>query len=265
MRDECELRARHGFAVEWLDSDAVRERFAFDAPAAILSQEGARVDPYRFASRLLQRLARQGVEIYDRSRVDAIKPGRGGVTLTLENGSTVRAGHLVLAAGYASQQYLRARVARNRSSYAFVTDPLSDASVGALRELLVWESARPYLYLRSTGDGRLVVGGEDDTVDIPDRRDARVNSKAAKLVRKVAKRFPQLQLEPVFSWAGTFAETEDGLPWFGAHRELGPRVLFAMAYGGNGISYSMLGAGLLRAIVERRKHPLQALFAFTRA
>jgi glycine/D-amino acid oxidase-like deaminating enzyme len=187
------------------------------------------------------------------------------VTLTLENGSTVRAGHLVLAAGYASQQYLRARVARNRSSYAFVTDPLSDASVGALRELLVWESARPYLYMRSTGDGRLVVGGEDDTVDIPDRRDARVNSKAAKLVRKVAKRFPQLQLEPVFSWAGTFAETEDGLPWFGAHRELGPRVLFAMAYGGNGISYSMLGAGLLRAIVERRKHPLQALFAFTRA
>ena len=265
LQDEYELRARHGFAVEWLDSDAVRERFAFDAPAAILSQQGARVDPYRFASRLLQRLARQGVEIYDRSRVDAIKPGRGGVTLTLENGSTVRAGHLVLAAGYASQQYLRARVARNRSSYAFVTDPLSDASVGALRELLVWESARPYLYMRSTGDGRLVVGGEDDTVDIPDRRDARVNSKAAKLVRKVAKRFPQLQLEPVFSWAGTFAETEDGLPWFGAHRELGPRVLFAMAYGGNGISYSMLGAGLLRAIVERRKHPLQALFAFTRA
>jgi glycine/D-amino acid oxidase-like deaminating enzyme len=264
MREEFELRARHGFAVEWLEPGAVRERFGFDAPAAILSAQAAFVDPYRFASRLLQRLARNGVGVYDRTRVEQVLPGRGGVTLVTAGGSRVRAGHLVLAAGYASQQYLRARVARNRSSYAFVTDPLSPDTLGALRDTLLWESARPYLYLRSTGDGRLVVGGEDDAVDVPARRDARVDRKAARLVKKVARLFPDLELEPVFSWAGTFAETKDGLPWFGPHEELGPRVLFAMAYGGNGISYSMLGAGLLRAIVERRRHRLRTIFSFGR-
>jgi glycine/D-amino acid oxidase-like deaminating enzyme len=41
-------------------------------------------------------------------------------------------------------------------------------------------------------------------------------------------------------------------------------VQFAMAYGGNGITYSMLGAGLLRALVERRRHPLAGLFSFDR-
>jgi len=41
-------------------------------------------------------------------------------------------------------------------------------------------------------------------------------------------------------------------------------VHFAMAYGGNGITYSMVGAGLLRALIERRKHPLAALFSFAR-
>jgi glycine/D-amino acid oxidase-like deaminating enzyme len=41
-------------------------------------------------------------------------------------------------------------------------------------------------------------------------------------------------------------------------------VHFAMAYGGNGITYSMLGAVLLRALVERRAHPLARLFAFDR-
>jgi glycine/D-amino acid oxidase-like deaminating enzyme len=264
LQAECAARARHGLAVEWLEPAALRERFGFDAPGAILSTQAASLDPYRFASRLLRRLAREGVEIYDRSRVEEIAPLRGGVRLRLASGATIRAGHLILAAGYASQQYLRARVARNRSSYAFVTDPLPAATLGALRDTMVWESARPYLYLRSTGDGRLVVGGEDDAIDLPDRRDARVDRKAAKLVRKVAKRFPNLALEPVFSWAGTFAETPDGLPWFGPHRELGPRVLFAMAYGGNGITYSMLGAGLLRARVERRRHLLQALFGFDR-
>ncbi|PZQ20291.1 MAG: amino acid oxidase, partial [Stenotrophomonas acidaminiphila] len=73
-----------------------------------------------------------------------------------------------------------------------------------------------------------------------------------------------LALTPAFSWAGTFAETEDGLPFFGPHEQWGPRVHFAMAYGGNGITYSMLGAGLLRALIERRKHALWPLFSFQR-
>ena len=129
---------------------------------------------------------------------------------------------------------------------------------------MVWESARPYLYMRTTGDGRLLIGGEDDDIDIASRRDAQVNAKARNLAKQVSKLFPHLPVEPAFAWAGTFAETKDGLPWFGAHKQHGPRVLFAMAYGGNGISYSMLGAGLLRASIERRKHPLARLFGFER-
>ena len=71
-------------------------------------------------------------------------------------------------------------------------------------------------------------------------------------------------IEPAFAWGGTFAETEDGLPWFGSQPRTGPRMLFAMAYGGNGITYSMLGAGLIRAMIERRKHPLSGIFGFDR-
>ena len=110
----------------------------------------------------------------------------------------------------------------------------------------------------------LVVGGEDDAIDLPARRDKRVERKARKLAAKVQALFPSLTLQPAFAWAGTFAETGDGLPFFGAHRQWGPRVLFAMAYGGNGITYSMIGAGLLRAAIERRSHPLAGLFGFGR-
>ena len=88
--------------------------------------------------------------------------------------------------------------------------------------------------------------------------------KARKLAEKVSKLFPDVPVQPAFAWAGTFAETEDGLPWIGASPEHGRRLLFAMAYGGNGITYSMLGAGLIRALVERRKHPLQGIFGFER-
>ena len=109
-----------------------------------------------------------------------------------------------------------------------------------------------------------LVGGDDDDIDIPAKRDAMVDRKARKLADKVSKLFPHVPVQPAFAWAGTFAETADGLPWIGMSPEHGRRLLFAMAYGGNGITYSMLGAGLIRALVERRKHALQDLFGFQR-
>ena len=113
-------------------------------------------------------------------------------------------------------------------------------------------------------DQRLIVGGEDDRIDIPARRDARVDDKAEKLLRRVEKLLPQLPLRIAFAWAGTFAETKDGLPYFGAHEQHGPNVHFAMAYGGNGTTYSLIGAELLRDHFLGKRHPCAALFGFGR-
>lgn len=264
MREECALRARHGFDVDWLERPALREAFGIDAPGAILSALAARVDPYRLAHRLLARLQRQGAAIHDRTTIVDLRTTSRQVELRTADGATLRAGHVVIAAGYASQHWLDRRYARNRSSYAFISDPIDADALGPLADTMVWESARPYLYLRTTGDGRLLVGGEDDAIDIPARRDRRVEGKARTLQKKVQALFPGLEFVPAFSWAGTFAETGDGLPFFGAHRQHGPRVLFAMAYGGNGITYSAIGAGLLRCLIERRAHPLASLFGFSR-
>ncbi|CTP86925.1 NAD(P)/FAD-dependent oxidoreductase [Xanthomonas graminis] len=264
LQQELQLRARHGLDVEWLDAQALRSDYGVEAYGAILSHQAARVDPYRLTYRLLGRALKRGAGVYDRTRITDIQVHGRGATLRTEQGVQVRAAHVVMAAGYASQAWLDQHVARNRSSYAFVSDPLDAAQLGALKDTMVWESARPYLYLRSTGNGRIVAGGEDDSVDIPLRRDARVDGKARKLCRKIAKAMPGLEVQPTFAWAGTFAETADGLPFFGPHPQHGPRMQFAMAYGGNGITYSMLGAGLLRAQIERRAHPLKQLFGFAR-
>jgi glycine/D-amino acid oxidase-like deaminating enzyme len=262
---EYEARRDCGLSVQWLSREALHARFDIQAAGGILSAQAARMDPYRFTSRLFDRLRRRGVSVFDRSCVTHIRPTSRGVVLQTAAGPCVRAAHVVLAAGYAAQQWLDRSVARNSSSYAFVSDPVPAGLLGPLAKTLVWESARPYLYFRSTADGRLLVGGADDAVDVPSRRDRRVETKANKLLARIQAMFPRLgMLRPAFSWAGTFAETDDGLPYFGPHPQWGPRVLFAMAYGGNGITYSMIGAGLLRARIERRRHGLAALFGFER-
>jgi glycine/D-amino acid oxidase-like deaminating enzyme len=264
LRAEFELRERHGFPVRWLDDGALGERYGIDAPGAILSTVAARLDPYRAAWGLLQRLRKGGARVHDRATVAKIEPRTRDVLLATDEGVVVRARHVVVAAGYEAQAWLPRKLARNRSSYALVTDPIPAGLLGRLSRTLVWETARPYLYLRTTADGRMLVGGEDDAVDIPARRDRRVASKAGRLLRKAEALFPALPLRPAFAWGGTFAETADGLPFFGPHPRHGPRVLFAMAYGGNGITYAMAGAGLLRALAERRRHPLAATFGFAR-
>jgi glycine/D-amino acid oxidase-like deaminating enzyme len=260
---EFAMRKAQGFDVRWLDRAALARRYALRAPAAILNRPAAVVDPYRFTHRLLDGLARRGVAVHDRTRVAAVEPTPRGVTLRTDTGHVVRCRHVVVATGYAAQQWLPRKVASNRSSYAYVTDPQPER-LGPWADTLLWETARPYLYMRPTGEGRLLVGGADDAIDVPARRDARVDAKARALARRVGRMFPALDTRPTFSWAGTFAETKDGLPYFGAHPAHGARVLFAMAYGGNGITYSVIGAALLRAAIEGRAHPLAALFGFGR-
>lgn len=263
LRREGGLRQAHGLRSRVLEADALRERFGIDAPVALLSDPAGVVDPYQMTQRLLARVRRRGGRVHDRTAMAGFSPRRGGVSVRTEGGVELRCRHLVIAAGYEGQAHLAQRVARNRSSYAMVTEPVP-GGLGALRECLLWESARPYLYARATADGRLMVGGEDDRIDIPARRDAMVLRKAARLRAKVAALLPHLALEPAFAWGGTFAETVDGLPFFGAHAEHGPRVLFAMAYGGNGIVYSHVGAGLLRDTILGRRHPCARLFSFER-
>lgn len=261
---EFNLRKQCGFSVSWLEPGELSEQFDFQAPAAILSEQAARLDPYRMAYRLFQGLHRRGTQIFDRTAITDLTPHARSVELRTDQGHSIRARWVVIAAGYESQEWLRSRVAQNRSSYALITDPIAEDQLGRLRDTMMWETARPYLYLRTTGEGRLLIGGEDDSVDIAKKRDERMSRKTQTLLRKAQRLFPRLPLSPAFSWAGTFAETKDGLPFFGPHAEHGSRVLFAMAYGGNGITYSMLGAALLRAHIERHAHPLARLFSFER-
>ena len=263
VETEGALRLAHGFKLQVLDRKALSAGFSIDAPCALLSAVAAEVDPYQLCHKLLARIAALGGQVHARTVLEHFENVAGGVRAQLDSGHQVLCKHLVLAAGYETQKWLPERVASNRSSYALVSEVMP-GELNALKNTLVWESARPYLYLRRTGDERLIVGGEDDTVDIAVRRDLRVEKKAARLVKRVKNLFPALDLKVAFAWAGTFAETDDGLPFFGPHETHGPRVHFAMAYGGNGITYSLIGAELLRDSLLGKTHPCAKLFSFAR-
>ena len=104
---------------------------------------------------------------------------------------------------------------------------------------LIWETAEPYLYMRTTKDNRLIVGGEDEDFQNPDKRDDLLRTKIKTLERKFSRLYPEIEFNTEMAWCGTFSSTNDGLPYMGPWKK-GDRTLFALGYGGNGITFSMV-------------------------
>ena len=98
------------------------------------------------------------------------------VRLETDRRCSVMAKHAVFATGYESQEFLPHHIVKLRSTYALASEPLEEFP-GWWERCLIWETLRPYLYLRTTDDNRALVGGEDDDFHSPIRRDRRVASK----------------------------------------------------------------------------------------
>lgn len=263
LAQECELRQAHGFACEWLDARGVDQRFGIVAPGAILSRQGGQVDAYALTHALLQDALKRGVQVFDKTEVTAIEHDDAWVTLQTQYGHSVRASKLIIASGYECSQYLKTHVAKLRSSYALVSEPYHQ-DVLWHENALIWETARPYLYMRTTKDRRVLVGGRDEKFSNPVARDRLLGRKTKALVRDFETLFPSLApLRVDYSWAGTFAETEDGLPYIGSVPEH-PHTTFALGFGGNGITFSQIAAETIQGAAQGRVHPDAHIFGFGR-
>ena len=82
-------------------------------------------------------------------------------------------------------------------------------------------------------------------------------------MKKFARLFPEMPLEVAYAWAGTFGETKDGLAYIGVHRRF-PHTFFALGYGGNGITFSVIAAEIIRDQFLGRANGDARLFRFGR-
>lgn len=262
LHSDFSFRQRQGFEVRWLSADELASEYGIARPGAIRSTDSAECDPYALTHVLLSECARKGARIFDRVGVSDVLLGQewgDPVIITTESGHVIRARSVIAATGYESTQWLGKRPAALRNTYATISEPLADVGTEAWPErCLIWETGHPYLYLRMTSDGRVLVGGEDDRFRTPIARDRRIDRKVEKLVAKVSQLMPHLALQPAYSWAGTFGETADALPRIGPV-DGKPNLFVAACYGGNGITFSMLAAELLESRVKGQAHPLSEL------
>ncbi|HEX6643650.1 MAG TPA: FAD-dependent oxidoreductase [Gemmatimonadales bacterium] len=263
LRREYEARAGLGIEVELLDRRDLLQRFGIDRPGAILSALGGELDAYTLTLRLLESAAAHGARIRtgERSEVVAVEAGAELVLRTAGH-ATLRARSLVFATGYEFAPALPAPKVNLASTYALATAPTGRDPPWPGRAI-IWETARPYLYFRTLADGRIIVGGADEPVADPARRDARIEDKARALIASARRVFPELELTADCAWAGVFAGTPDGMPYIGRVPGL-PGAFASLAYGGNGITFGVLASGILLDLCRGTPHPDAELFGLDR-
>jgi glycine/D-amino acid oxidase-like deaminating enzyme len=182
--------------------------------------------------------------------------------------ASVRADRVIVATGYATPYFkpLEARF-RMLNTYVIVTRPLAanERRRIGLHRVMLWDAGRPYYYARWTDDQRLMLGGGDRPKVSEAERPAALEAGARDVRDHFVGMYPSLAEVPIeFRWEGLFATTPDGLPYVGPHRRY-PRHLFALGYGGNGMTLGFLASKLLLEWWrDRRSSPDQALFAFSR-
>lgn len=260
---EFQIRKDNGFLVDYLTAGDLKKEFGIGAPAAILSYDAAYADAYLFTHALLQHSIKNGLRVYDRTFIKKIKHAKRNISLITDDQISITARKVIYANGYEVAPMIPKKYLKLYSTYVTVSEDRLPKPAVITKDVMMWSTARPYLYMRGTSDRRVIVGGRDESFSNPTRRDKLIKRKSTQLVKDFHKLFPDAAFKPEFSWAGTFGTTPDGLPYIGSYGNMADRY-FALGFGGNGITFSLLAAEILTDLLLKKKNKDAAIFAFDR-
>ncbi|GIQ60915.1 oxidoreductase [Flavobacterium collinsii] len=251
LKAEFNTRKEHGFDVNWLEKWDL-EKLGLNALAAIESKTAAVMDPFKLANDLLIYCQKKGMEILDRTNIISIEKQNGKLIASTENNYSITADHIIHCSGYESTETLKEKVVDLKSTYVIASESLPVLPL-AFKNAIFWDTSSPYLYFRATSDNRIIMGGGDEEFKDSVKRDKLLPKKEQFLLKKFQRKFPDIDFKIDYSWAGTFGETKDGLPYFGKpdpHKN----EHYVLGFGGNGITFSVIGMNSILDSINNTKN-----------
>lgn len=261
LEAEANARRRAGFEVSFLKPGAVYESFGIANRSAIVGRDNYMADPRLLAAGYLNAAIGRGARLYTPVEVTTIDASESGVTVQTNGGPAIKCGSLIFATGYEMAKGVPRKGNNIISTWVIATKPQPRKiwPTGCI----IWEAADPYLYIRTTPEGHVICGGEDAEISDANERDALNAEKTKILVEKLGKLLPMIEPEAAYSWSGSFGDSKTGTPTVGRVPQMA-NCYAAMGYGGNGITFSMMAAQILRAMIAGTGDPDSDLVSFRR-
>jgi len=263
IKKEYIIRRKHNLPVTYLNKRELAEKYGFKAGGALENQVSAQVDAYAAATHLIDYHKKNSrLDVYTHTEISRYKSQGKGCELYTSTGNKVKAKYVVIAAGFEAGKFLPEKVMKLTSTYAIISQPLDEKYIWKDHSLL-WETKDPYLYIRTATHNRIMVGGEDIKFKSPEIRDALLRRKVKILEKKFHKLFPSIPFITDMVWCGTFSSTPDGLPFIGEWPGQ-ENMFYTLGYGGNGITFSMIAAQLIRNKLLGITDEREPVFGFER-
>ena len=258
LEQEYEIRQKHELPVNLLKKQEIRKRYKVKVPGnALVNETSAQMDAYRAATGLLTyHMKENDLKVFTHTNIKKCTETSDGCIMITDKGNKIKCGYAIVATGFEAGQFLPQKIMDLTSTYALISHPVAPEYLWP-EHCLIWETADPYLYIRTTDGNRIIVGCDDEKFSDPEHRDSLLRKKIRILERKIRKLFPDIPFKTEMAWCGTFSSTKDGLPFIGnwPGKE---RIFFDLGYGGNGITFSMIGAQIichkLQDIKDERSH-----------
>ena len=257
--EEHEARLSAGLASRYLERGELARRLGIRRGAALLSYDSLVINPRRSTLALLKAAQANGASIYAPTEIVEIDAKRSAVTATSDQGRHIHCRHLVFATGYELPHGAPRRGHKIISTWAIATPPQPRRLWP--EQCTIWEASEPYLYLRTTSDGRIICGGEDEDFSDEEKRDARLLQKSKTLSRKLGRLIRGADPSIDFAWTGSFGETKTGLPIIDRMPRM-PNCWIALGYGGNGTTYARIAADIIAGEIVGRTDTDADLYRF---
>ena len=260
---EYEIRKKYKLPVTLLDKKALAEKYGFQASCALENNDSAQIDAYKAATHLIDyHIHKNGLKVFTNTEVTKFSEKSTGYELQTANGYKINSRYVVIAAGFEAGKFLPKPVMKLTSTYALVSEPVDEKYIWH-KKSLIWETKEPYIYIRTDNENRIILGGEDEDFKDPVKRDSLLRKKVSILEKKFKKLFPDIPFKTDMAWCGTFSSTDDGLPYIGTWPGT-DRMFYALGYGGNGITFSMIAAQLIKNKLNGIKDEREKVFGFGR-
>jgi glycine/D-amino acid oxidase-like deaminating enzyme len=214
--------------------------------------DSATVQPARLARGLRRVALRQGVAIFESSRVVGVDRGRP-VTVRTDRGA-IRAEQVVLTIGaWAAAWRGFGRSFGTIADYMVATEPIPERlkEIGWTSRIGIADGREMLYYLRTTDDDRIAIGGGTTGVVYGGRigrratHDRRIAEAAA---RGLLWLFPRLEgVRFTHAWGGPIDQTASFTPFF---RTLRPGNVHAgLGFSGHGLAQTKIGGSILSSLV----------------
>jgi glycine/D-amino acid oxidase-like deaminating enzyme len=249
---EARQRQRLGLRSEYINAKDLRQRTGISASGAILSHGNAEADPVKLVAGLWRHFRARGGKIISPFDAIGLDESNTGVCVHAAGGRPIVAKHAVMCTGYELPKFVHAKGFKIISTWVIATRP-QRRKLWPGREL-VWQAADPYLYIRTTLDGRVLAGGADEPFADSEARDRLIDRKSKKIATMAKRIFPEVDFEPDYAWTGTFGDSETGMPAIGLVPGF-KQTYAALGFGGNGITFSMLAAQIISRAVNGLTDP----------